>query len=374
MNIGVIGHIGNNNFGDDIILSSLINIVLNKIGPNDLKLHVFYGHEKPDLSIGHDNLYFHKQGISSYLTMSTNLDVLIKCGGSSLHDSHRRLKYFLISLSWLVLFMYYKIFGTKIYQISIGVGPINTYPLAILAYLTMGMSDVVTTRDHLSYEISAQYPIAKNNLCESTDLSLPYLYENIPEHRFASNKSYCLGVCPISYFRLYHNDRQLDEQRYSHLASLIDKNADIAQVRILVFNTEHDLQVAKYLERRLKTKSSLTTYGGIPIEFAKQVEGVDGCICTRYHSHLIAYARGIPMISVPYHDKCVQFTSECSLDNYYLLEKAYGRCLRDVNVDGVSEDVLNNFVCLGNTNYIGRDDDILRKADEIDHLLGRCFE
>lgn len=290
-NILISGYYGFDNFGDETILSVLIE-KLKQIGTN---VRVFSKNPKKTAGLYDVKTTYSFCPRCIIFELFRN-DILISGGGSLLQDvtSIKSLIYYLFIIN-MALF-----FKKKVIIFAQGIGPINNKFGALLTKKTLQKCTLVTVRDRKSRLLLHKWGIEADLVCDPLfDLNLlPYS----PSNR--------VGV-QLRSFKTLKNDL------LQQLAEKINKEFPDKLIEIMSFQDSLDLDVCKRFENILKAmnpgiKTNITS-NQTSLEVLKTISELDYMIAMRFHANLIAIKYGIKTLAISYDIKVEKLAEEAEI-------------------------------------------------------------
>ncbi len=301
------GYYGFDNFGDESILSVLIN----KLKELDAQITVITKTpQKTALLYSVKTAWYicPRQIFFSLL----RCDVLISGGGSLLQDvtSLKSLFYYL----WVINTALF--FKKKVIIFAQGIGPINSKLGRFLTKRTLKKCSLITVRDEKSLFLTRGWGIDNAEMvCDPLfDLEIPPC--------FRSDK---IGV----QLRAFKN---LKEELLINLATQINENFSQKEIEIFSFQDSIDLLVCRRFEAILKViNPQINTqiiYNQTPKEIINKISMLEYLVAMRFHANLIALKAGVKTLAVSYDEKveklakeaqipCVSIDSKESLEKYF---------------------------------------------------------
>lgn len=285
------GYYGFDNFGDETILSVLVEKLRNYdtevrvLSKNPRKTQRIYG--------VFSTLYFCLCQVAYRIA---KCDVLISGGGSLLQDvtSIKSLLYYL----WVINTALF--FRKKIIIFAQGIGPINSKFGAMLTKKTLQKCTLVMVRDRKSRLLLHKWGIEADLVCDPLfDLTLP---EYNPKSK--------VGVQLRSF-------KTLKDELLVKLAKNINNNFADKEIEIYSFQDSLDLAVCKKFHEILKTinpELQITIiFNQTSQEVLEKMSQLDYMIAMRFHACLIAIKYGIKTLAVSYDIKVEKLAEEAEI-------------------------------------------------------------
>jgi len=343
--IGIVGWNGKHNFGDDVMLAVLIN-VLSKIVSDDLEFKVWADKKlmpsysgilnvEPNIkSIPKLDLIMNIPLIRRYITslflypmFFRNIDALI-IGGGKLFVSTIGCKNFLK----LIGLARRRNPGLRVVGYGLSVGPFNSDSHRDAFKTLADNIDYLLLRDVRSYETVCKLVADKSKVMHAADPAL--YYGKLYPHDSEKTRSPCRsGVLGISLRRGFESKSFL-----TSIVSLAQKwmNRDSSN-RIVFFNfctlksTKHNdaplsRQVVEMFSLSYRNRISTVSYSGDLRVFSDEFSSCEYVIAVRLHAAVMSYVFNTPFVLISYDEKCTDFANEIGLSerasiNYESIEK-----------------------------------------------------
>lgn len=280
-NVAISGYYGFNNFGDEAILSVLVEHL------KTLGMNVAVISNNPSETSKYYQVYAVKNfNLVTLLGVLINCDVLISGGGSLLQDatSFKSLLYysFVIKLAQL--------FGKKVIIFAQGIGPLNRPKSVKMVKNLLSKAAYVTVRDPKSLQVVKGWGI-------HADLVNDPVYSfQIPE----GTPEGIVGVQLRDYVTM--NDELLQKLAHQIAVEFPDR-----KIEIYAFQKAIDLKVCKVFQKMLKQiNPAIKTevlHSLSKNDFIYQISRCEYMIAMRYHALLIALKLGVKPLAVNYDAK-----------------------------------------------------------------------
>ena len=283
------GYFGFKNFGDEAILSLLVNKL------QSLKYSVTVISSNPDYTksqFKHIRCVktFDITNIAGFISKS---DVLISGGGSLLQDvtSFKSLIYYLFII-FLGIF-----FNKKVIIFAQGIGPINNSLGAFLAKTLLKRCSYVSVRDKKSHDLLKNWGINSELLCD------PIFSLNIGN----CEKTETVAV-QLRNFKTLTNDF-IERLAQETINNFPDKN-----IEIYSFQDSVDLEVCKTFEKNLKMlNSEINTkiYSDLAnSEIIEKLSKAEYLIAMRFHAIIIGLLSKTKILGINYDTKVERICEE----------------------------------------------------------------
>ena len=288
------GYYGFNNFGDEAVLSVLINS-LRQEHVNDITV---ISKDPKGTRKTHGTKTVYTFNLLKIFFEILKTDVLFSGGGSLLQDvtSSKSLLYYL-SLIILALF-----FGKKVIIFAQGIGPLKNNFLKKLTKLVLKKCTFVTVRDKRSYDLLRSWNIPAELVCD-------------PVWNFKISKRYSHNGVGVQ-LRSWH---LLTDEMIQSLAKAIAEKFFQKKIFIYALQRTQDKEVCEKLEEEiLKINPNIYTQVIVnrkPSSVSDSFSHLDMMIAMRYHACLLALKYGIKTLPIIYDPKVEILSDEFGLSN-----------------------------------------------------------
>ncbi|MDT8858817.1 polysaccharide pyruvyl transferase family protein [Alkalihalobacillus sp. MEB130] len=314
MKVGIIGNYGNNNNGDEAILTGILHQLTEHLHVKKEDIVVFSNN--PENTIERYGItakpLIHKKGSilksgattiqASYRVMK-KLDLLIIGGGGLLMDMYKR-----DAPLYSTLGLTGKRAGCKVVVYGVGAGPLNTalgkFFIKRLTNAAASVSVRDTDSQKLLQSIGVKTPVA---VIGDPAFSVPAEKTHKPS---ASIKK--VGVTAVPYFSNQYwptPDLAKYDAYVNGMASQLDQLIEKQNVEVTFFSTKfpEDVQVTKDILAKMKHSASLMEDNLHPVDIVKLSAEQDLIIGTRLHSLILSVVAKTPVIGIGYHHKVEDF-------------------------------------------------------------------
>ena len=287
----VSGYYGFGNFGDEAILSLLVN----KLKKNGFEIVVLSSNPRKT------SIDYFVNAISSFdFYQVTGLikqsDILISGGGSLLQDvtSLKSLVYYLWVISTALRYR------KKVVIFAQGIGPINNRFARFITAKILKNCSYISVRDSKSFELLKSWGIACNLLCDPI-FSVP-----------VENK-HLKGTIGVQ-LRNFHT---MNDNLLYKLARQIVKDFFDKKIRIFSFQDSIDLNVCERFQKIITSlnpsiKTELVC-GLSNADVVKNISELEYMIAMRFHALVVAVKAGIKSVALNYDVKVEKLASEAGL-------------------------------------------------------------
>jgi len=286
------GYFGFKNFGDEAILSVLIN----KLSEYRARITVISSDTTYTKS-----RYKHIRAVKTFDILNiagfiSKSDILISGGGSLLQDvtSFKSLIYYLFIIFLGLLFK------KKVIIFAQGIGPLRNPAGKLLTSAILTHCDYISVRDKKSYELLKKMGIKSELLCD------PIFSLKIPE----TEKMETVGV-------QLRNCRQMNADFIDRLASAICSNFSGEKIEIYSFQDSYDLEVCKSLKKNINLLNSnmeVEIFSELSnTEIINRIRFCRYLIAMRFHAVIIGLLSKCKVLSINYDIKVEKISEEFSL-------------------------------------------------------------
>ena len=294
------GYYGFNNFGDEAVLSVLVNSLKKEnVKVNDITV-ISKDPKNTQKKYGIKSVFYFNF-FSVFFAMLKS-DILFSGGGSLLQDvtSSKSLFYYLFIISLAL------VLGKKVIIFAQGIGPVKNDFSQKMTRFILKKCSFVTVRDEKSLKLLKDWGI-------SAELTADPVWSMSVGNRYPSN---ILGV----QLRKWET---LTEDKITALAKSISKSFSKMKIFIYALQKSQDKEVCLLFEEKLK-EFSPETYTQIivnksPMEIANSFSNLDMLIAMRYHACLIGLKYKMKVLPIVYDPKVERLADEFGLaDRIYL--------------------------------------------------------
>ncbi|WDV46931.1 polysaccharide pyruvyl transferase CsaB [Clostridiaceae bacterium M8S5] len=314
-NIVIHGYYGAGNFGDDIILHSIISSIYSKIPKANIVVL------SRDMSPIPSCKYKYKT-VSRYDFNAINQEIkkadLFICGGGGIFqdysgfdirnhfgDKRKGIDYYAVPIELAYLH------EVPVMLYAVGVGPFFNRKSTLNVKTLLNWADVVTVRDEESKKIVEEInPHVKAIL--TSDPAVNYLSKNQPKNK-ASRRYF--GVCLREWFFKKYQRGALIKS----MARAIDYTINKYNINVVIFSfckNHNDLKLLQELKNNIKNKDHVFVENKVTMKEAIiTIQNMDFVIGMRLHSLLMAASIGKPIIALSYDRKIENFMNQIGQNN-----------------------------------------------------------
>ena len=303
------GYFGFKNFGDEAILSVLVN----KLQADRSRITIISS--DPEYT---KSLYTHIRCVKTFdfqniIASVYKSDFLISGGGSLLQDvtSLKSLLYYLIII-FIALFL-----RKKVIIFAQGIGPINSVTGKILTKMLLKNCYYVSVRDKKSSELLHNWGINADLLCD------PIFSVKIPETE--KNKTLAIQL---------RNCKNMNNDFLDRLADCVCRNFPDYKIEIYSFQDSIDYEICKTFEQNIKMLNSdiqTVIYNNLTnSEIVEHLSKAQYLISMRFHAIIIGLLSGVKTLAINYDIKVEKIAKEFEIpfinmkgefgDNFSLLK------------------------------------------------------
>lgn len=293
------GYYGFNNFGDEAVLSVLVES-LKKEGVTDITVITKYP-KGTKQSCGTKTVYTFNLLAIFFAMLKTN--VFFSGGGSLLQDvtSTKSLLYYLALIILAI------IFGKKVIIFAQGIGPINNNFLKNLTKEVLKRCTFITVRDKKSLE-----------LLKNWDISAEIVPD--PVWSFYVSRKYSHNGVGVQLRKW----KSITEEIIQALAKGIAENFSKKKIFIYALQRTQDKEVCEKLEEEIKKINpdiyTQVIYNRTPCSISDSFSHLDMMIAMRYHACLLALKYGLKTLPIIYDPKVENLAEEFGLNNRIYLK------------------------------------------------------
>ncbi|RNL67216.1 polysaccharide pyruvyl transferase family protein [Zhongshania marina] len=359
----VLGYYGRGNFGDDFMLSS----ILNYLGSVD-RVGVLCG--DGSILIGRENTVLVKKSIKNLLIAVKQSDNVVQAGGTIFHDSYRGrsyTRYMLILTAYAAFFWFAKLTGKKVYMVGVGFGPLKSGFSRKIAKIALLACSKVVVRDAASQkEIKSLLgPRYTGKLYLGVDLTfLSHLnVEKARMRRVGGKVTIGLSACDLVPFL----DGDDPNSLWVNLVSIVSniQKAEVREVSIkLISLYEGDTSMPdselfdRFLRESNLNNTSIVKYSGSVVAMNDEIGSCDYLIAAKFHAVVSAFLQGVPVLAISYNRKVQDFCEENSLDFLHLNDL----CRDEVCIEAIGK--LLKSECANNSEYLKKSKKRMRELME----------
>lgn len=324
MKIGIVGNYGNNNNGDEAILSGILQQLLHTFSIQIEDITVFSNNPQQTVNrygVKSYPLYYKKgRNFNTFIhTYKKNrkyiqsLDLLVIGGGGILMDFYKREAqlfgtYALMAKNMNVPYVVY----------GCGAGPIHTSMGKWSLRFMCRFADSISVRDPQSKQllesIGVKRPITIIGDPAFTLKTTTKVYNSTPTR---------IGVSAVPFFNSNYWPQGSESKYKSYINSMaknLDKLAEQHDVKFTFFGTKfpQDVDATKHIKNSMKHKEQVEIIDKnlMPHEILEITNVQDIVIGTRLHSLILATATATPIIAVSYHNKVNDFMHLAGLEDF----------------------------------------------------------
>ena len=310
--VAISGYYGFKNFGDEAILSVLVNHLksLNNIDITVFSSDIDYTSETYSVNA------VKRFDLRNVIKTIKNSDVFISGGGSLLQDvtSLKSVVYYSLIIALGLLF------NKKVIIFAQGIGPLNKKLSQLIVKNLLKNCSLVTVRDEKSLALLKNWNINANLVCDPI-YSLPVVSET---------KENAIGI----------QLREFKTMNYNLLHKLalfiVNKFSD-KKVEIFSLQESQDLELSKRFEHILKTLNPELKTEIVTDNIVNRISKLNYLIAMRFHAILVALKCGIKTCAINYDVKVEKLANEAdipliSMDAHENFESIYKK-LENLNKD-----------------------------------------
>lgn len=279
------GYYGFKNFGDETILSVLVNHLKN------CDVTVFSSN--PDYTMQTYNVKAVRSfDMKNVVKTIQNSDVLISGGGSLLQDvtSFKSLVYYALIIGLGI------IFDKKVIIFAQGIGPINNNFAQIIVKTLLKQCAYVSVRDNNSFEILKKWGIAGEIVCDPV-----YSLEIQP-----TQNSGAIGIQLRDFKSMNYNLLQ-------KLAMLVSTKFADKKIEIFSLQESLDLELCKKFKNIIHSINPDVKTEIVTDDIITRISKLDYFIAMRFHAILVALKCGVKTCAINYDIKVEQLAKSANI-------------------------------------------------------------
>ena len=283
------GYYGFKNFGDEAILSLLVN----KLKEYNSDITVISANPSYTNMLHKDINTVKTFDIKNIINTISKSDILISGGGSLLQDatSLKSLIYYL-SIIFIALF-----FRKKVIIFAQGIGPVSSKFGQLLTKIVLKHCNYITVRDDKSAELLDKWGI-KSEI-------VPDPVFSITINKAEKNKK--LGI-------QLRECKTMNDAFLNNLANYVVSNFDGYEIELYSLQDSIDLDLCKKFEKMIKNNSSVNVFSNMSHDdVINRINTCEYLISMRFHSLIIALLSGVKSIAVNYDIKVKKLANEFNL-------------------------------------------------------------
>lgn len=324
------GYFGRNNFGDDLMLISL----LKHMSKTKYKKIVLSGNPNFSKKIKNFNTIIYPRNIFCFVKSLLQCSDFILTGGSWFHDNYKKNPdkiNFLIRILFLtVSLIFLRLLNKKVILLGVSIGPFNKNSIMkFLTYLSLYSCNKILLRDKKSLnEIKL---MNKNFLLKSVlGRDLVELISQSFNKKISSKKNYLgISIMNLEQFKDYKNI--YDTNIYKKLAKRLNKfliQKKNLKIKVFALWTPKNKKINDLYESRkfinlfdkkAKNRIKLIEYKNDYNSLLKEMNKCKYMICTRLHSFLTSYYLKQNFNLIVYNRKCADAARSLMISNKRLL-------------------------------------------------------
>ncbi len=295
------GYYGFNNFGDDMVLKTIVNSVKEEMPDTEIAILTKHPRET-SLNIGVDSR--DRYNFFDVIKTIKQSRIYAYGGGTLLTDvtSRKSLLYYTFT------FKYAKHNGLKTAIIGNGVGPFIHKSSEAAAMGILSIADTVTLRDNDSYNLAKK--ASKNNISLTSDASL--LYTPTEKGKNAKERFiYKNSLAPKGYFILSVREWKTAPKNYlAMIAQTADRMARQYSLTPLLIpiQMEKDRAVTEQLKTLINAESIVLPDENNNVDtICSLIDDSAFTLSMRLHPLIYSYSAGVPLLGISYDEKIDAF-------------------------------------------------------------------
>jgi len=323
----LVGHFGYYNIGDDLIGVSIIKDIMQKYPLAEIVLTVGKKYHLNCNSFLKRPLHQSNFSPLSISRLINRSDKFIIAGGTHFHDTgNAHLRYIKIFLFFLFISAYGSILGKPPILLGHGIGPISRIWNIFFTRIIFRFSSLIVVRDRDSFEtvrgLGFEY-----KCIQKFDLTAPLLYD-LYSRRKDILKTYTLAISLAPVYSIFYNDIIRDKLFIKEFSVALRDILNVyptLNIKLFGFWSGNEYSESDWIE---DLSDSLKDYGQLKAifydgnigYFLNELQCCFAFVGMQYHGALISYLLGLPIIIIPYQEKCKSLAREIMLDDSAVLE------------------------------------------------------
>ena len=272
------GYIGFSNFGDDALLSVLVDYLKTK----NSDITAFSSNpDETTKKFGIKSLYY--KDLTSIFKGISSTDVLISGGGNLIQNETSTLSLFY----YLFIIFLAKLMFKKVVLFSQGIGPVKGFFSTLFTKLILKTADLIIVRDVYSQRLLTKWGIHSKYSNDAV-----WSFET-PEY----NPQEIVGV-QVRNYKYLHKDF------YKFLAKYIDMFFSQYKIKIFSFQNSTDVKECFNLQKELRIRNSNIdseiVYYNNPKQTAEEFSKLKYLIGMRLHANILGLKLGIKTLPISY--------------------------------------------------------------------------
>jgi len=326
----IFGYFGRNNFGDDLMLISL----LRHMPKSKYKKIVLSGNLSFSNKIKNFNTIVYPRTVFNFFKSLFQCTDFVLTGGSWFHDNYKKnpdkinflIKIILLTVSLIFL----RFLNKKVILLGISIGPFSSNSIIkFFSYLSIYFSNTILLRDKKSL---SEIKLMNKNFLQKAILGrdLVELISQDFNTKLSGNKNY-LGISIMNLEQFKNNENIYDSEIYKKLVNKISKILiQKKKLKIKVFalwtpkdkdiNDVHESQkFINLFDKKFKNRFELIEYKNNYKSLLKEMIKCKYMISTRLHSFLTAYYLKQNFNVIVYNRKCADAAKHLMISKKRLL-------------------------------------------------------
>ena len=261
---------------------------------------------------------FIRPSVPAVLRAIVSSSAFIVGGGTHIFDYGRKGRAAVILLRILLLALFSRMLGKRVYLVGNGVGPLATWWGRLLASTIFLLAGRASVRERRSYELLEGWGFSKKTV-PAFDPSAALEPSADVEPDDSDKVILGVSLCPV--YEIYYNDRERDGRLLEAVAGAVNvwlAASPAHEARLFVFKGEtkdDDVLLTERLLGRLAPveRVRLVPYDPDPARTLARVARCRAFVGMRYHACLFAFLGGVPQIIIDYHPKCRALAEEIGM-------------------------------------------------------------
>lgn len=316
----IFGHYGGRNFGDELMLVGLLDL-LAKRGAERVEITTHDGAVGKALE-GKVAGAVRARSPIGLIRAIFRSDTVILGGGTIFHDAYpdaRHRSYLKNLVLITAIFVLARLLGRKVYLIGVGIGPLSRMSTKFLTRMLRNASHGISVRDEKSLDDLNSLGGKHANCIIASDLSFfaPYIE---PAAKPASGAGkFHLGFSLVPGEVVTGAEPSAVEAVYDAIIDQVG-NAAGKPMAVTFFcanvGADNDVGVAERLVERLKPRgieAQVVPFAGDPFDFVAPIASLDALVAARYHVAIAATMLNVRPIWLAYQRKVLDAAADLEI-------------------------------------------------------------
>lgn len=300
------GYYSFNNFGDDILLQS----ILDTFSDNKKYKVTVLANQNNRIKKNNSTLFESPSKINTVKAILEN-DVLVYGGGSQFQD-YKQISNYLNMFYNLFLVLLCKLIGKKVVHLNVSIGPINS-KIGFYTYkLLFNLSNIIIVRNLKSINLLNKMLVDRKKITFSPDLAY------IRDKKFIEKKDKkILGLNLLDFNLTTSNKNNSSININQKIIDFLDDIRISENIEINFLSFQNTKNICDH-NNLIMDNFNLVEYNEGIEKFEQAISRCDYLITQRFHAAIYGHLNNIPQINLAYHEKCLDL-----MDHLEYREDAY---------------------------------------------------